>query len=324
MIPDYYALLGVAADADQTGIRAAYRVLAKQHHPDVAGSDNAQSTENFLKVTEAYEVLSDQARRTQYDFLRLQQDELYRTYQAAMEKARQAARDRAQQHFGPAAGRGGTAPRPSPPQAPGLVARLKSGNRADLLLWCGGMVAVVIVTGSIVWRQHMHQPIAVVYHATPPEPPSPSRLQSAIGASPAWKSLVQEEADLRRRAQLSLPLDKDGPARPQALAVTARPNAGQPQSEGQSSAVICTGEARTFSVSRQEGVVSVSYNGAAPVNPTIEEQASGLVVLGKIGPKGRTSLVFMKGDKDRTIVIISDAVGNVFRTFGVECSAAAF
>jgi hypothetical protein len=46
--------------------------------------------------------------------------------------------------------------------------------------------------------------------------------------------------------------------------------------------------------------------------------------MSRVEPTNRVSLGFWKGDKDRTIVIIADAVGNVFQTFGVECTAAAF
>src|SRR5579864_1963892 len=65
--PDYYALLGVDATADLEAIRAAYRTLAKQHHPDMAEGEDAQSTDRFLQIQEAYDVLRDVDRRAQYD-----------------------------------------------------------------------------------------------------------------------------------------------------------------------------------------------------------------------------------------------------------------
>ncbi len=61
---DYYLILGIPRGESTAGIRAAYRDLAKRHHPDVAGSSGAA---RFREITEAYEVLSDPARRHQYN-----------------------------------------------------------------------------------------------------------------------------------------------------------------------------------------------------------------------------------------------------------------
>lgn len=63
---DYYELLGVARDASADEVRAAYRALARKHHPDVAKDKSAAET-HFRSINEAYEVLSDSAKRAQYD-----------------------------------------------------------------------------------------------------------------------------------------------------------------------------------------------------------------------------------------------------------------
>jgi molecular chaperone DnaJ len=62
---DYYELLGVARDADETTIKKSFRRLARELHPDV--SDHPEAEVRFREVTEAYEVLSSSERRALYD-----------------------------------------------------------------------------------------------------------------------------------------------------------------------------------------------------------------------------------------------------------------
>ncbi|TNF29648.1 MAG: hypothetical protein EP329_15300 [Deltaproteobacteria bacterium] len=64
--PDYYAVLGVARDADAEEIRAAYKTLAARHHPDKNPSAGGAS-ERFKVVVEAYAILRDPERRSAYD-----------------------------------------------------------------------------------------------------------------------------------------------------------------------------------------------------------------------------------------------------------------
>jgi len=63
---DYYEILGVARDASGEAIKRAYRALARQHHPDVA-HDKSKAEHRFKEINEAYEVLSDPRKRSQYD-----------------------------------------------------------------------------------------------------------------------------------------------------------------------------------------------------------------------------------------------------------------
>ena len=61
---DYYALLGVDADADDEALRVAWRTLAARWHPDRAGD---VATAKFQRISAAYEVLSDPLARMAYD-----------------------------------------------------------------------------------------------------------------------------------------------------------------------------------------------------------------------------------------------------------------
>ncbi len=63
---DYYQVLGVDKSADAKEIKAAYRKLALQYHPD-RNPDNKEAEEKFKEASEAYEVLSDAKKRQQYD-----------------------------------------------------------------------------------------------------------------------------------------------------------------------------------------------------------------------------------------------------------------
>jgi molecular chaperone DnaJ len=63
---DFYAVLGVARDADEGDIKKAYRKLAMEHHPDRNNGDKA-SEEKFKQIAEAYEVLRDSDKRAAYD-----------------------------------------------------------------------------------------------------------------------------------------------------------------------------------------------------------------------------------------------------------------
>ncbi len=65
---DLYEVLGVSRGASDDDIKKAYRALARRYHPDVArGGDKSGAETKFKQINQAYEVLSDPAKRSQYD-----------------------------------------------------------------------------------------------------------------------------------------------------------------------------------------------------------------------------------------------------------------
>lgn len=63
---DYYKVLGVDKKASEADIKKAYRKLARKHHPDL-NPDDKESQQNFQRINEANEVLSDPEKRKKYD-----------------------------------------------------------------------------------------------------------------------------------------------------------------------------------------------------------------------------------------------------------------
>jgi curved DNA-binding protein len=65
-IRNYYELLGVKRDASADEIKQAFRQLARKYHPDLNPGDKS-AEDKFKDISEAYEVLSDRSKRSQYD-----------------------------------------------------------------------------------------------------------------------------------------------------------------------------------------------------------------------------------------------------------------
>ena len=63
---DYYEVLNLGRDASDSDIKAAYRKMALKYHPD-RNPEDVEAEETFKEASEAYEVLSDQEKRSAYD-----------------------------------------------------------------------------------------------------------------------------------------------------------------------------------------------------------------------------------------------------------------
>lgn len=61
-----YIVLGVPQNADEQQIRKAFRALAKKYHPDM-NPGNAEAEDKFREINEAYEILSDEKKRSRLD-----------------------------------------------------------------------------------------------------------------------------------------------------------------------------------------------------------------------------------------------------------------
>ena len=81
MIKDYYNILGVSEDCTLQELKSAYRKLARKWHPDIAG--NTYITK-FKEINEAYEILSNKEKKTEYDKLKK-----YYNYSSSPNKTKQ-------------------------------------------------------------------------------------------------------------------------------------------------------------------------------------------------------------------------------------------
>jgi curved DNA-binding protein len=79
--PDHYAALGLDTRCTNAQIRAAYRLLARQHHPDV-NPDSPDAITRTQAINIAYEILSDPKRRSVYDHSRRQKKNSVRASKA--------------------------------------------------------------------------------------------------------------------------------------------------------------------------------------------------------------------------------------------------
>lgn len=104
---DHYKTLGLSPAATAAEIRRAYRILARRYHPDV--NPGKSTSDLFRAISEAYEVLSDPARRKAYD----QEREVHDTFSSAFDRAHTAYRKQ-QQAADKGARKPPTSPRPQP------------------------------------------------------------------------------------------------------------------------------------------------------------------------------------------------------------------
>jgi curved DNA-binding protein CbpA len=124
---DYYATLGIDASATSDDVARAFRVLAKQLHPD-ARHDDPNASERFKDLAAAYSVLSDRATRRDYDRVRAE-------VRAA----------RAEPSLAPSSG----------PAARPAVRKPWTRRRAWTVIVAGALLTILgIVATGVTWRLH--------------------------------------------------------------------------------------------------------------------------------------------------------------------------
>ena len=64
---DYYSILEIDKNADKNKIKNAYKKLALKYHPDKNTDNKEQAEEKFKEISEAYEILSDDQKKNNYD-----------------------------------------------------------------------------------------------------------------------------------------------------------------------------------------------------------------------------------------------------------------
>ena len=81
---NYYEILEISEKASQEVIRMAYKALCKKHHPDVYQGDKHFAEEKMKQINEAYEILSDETNKRQYDYtINCQARRTQNTYQTS-------------------------------------------------------------------------------------------------------------------------------------------------------------------------------------------------------------------------------------------------
>jgi tetratricopeptide (TPR) repeat protein len=149
---DHYKVLGVRRKATQAEIKASYRALAREHHPDVSGG----SSTRFLEIKEAYEVLSDASKRAAFDAALTYTENVARQQEtaAAAQAATKGARD---QYFK-------TSPSPPPASEP-RTAPQPTASGSDVLrlttLFRNGRLKEAEEKAMDILSVNPHQPVAL-------------------------------------------------------------------------------------------------------------------------------------------------------------------
>jgi len=318
--PDHYEELGVARHADAERIRTAYRALAKQLHPDLSEDSRSESTEAFLRLQEAYDVLRDPQRRALYD------QELDR--RAALDHAaREAARRPIEPGAAPTTVPNATAvPRPVPGRPP------RPSRLPGLGVFVAAIALVVFVTAGILTWRLLSRPEPPAISSVEVEPDNPGRPARGGGSASKEASdpgSLSKEADRAVQAQV----ERVEAARKRMAAQLAELDARKPSSSGGSPSkpptmrmarVECIGRGTNIVLTRENDVAKVSYDKGPKVQARVSDLGTGTVLVSRIEPTNKMAIAFTKGDSNGTTLLMFDQAGSVQQTFNVTCTGVAF
>jgi hypothetical protein len=309
--PNHYEALGVSRNADGEAIRTAYRMHAKQLHPDLSEGDGPESNAAFLRLQEAYNVLRDPERRAHYDATLARQAEAARRPSRAQTRTRTAPR---------------AAPRApaAPPRRPSPMPWRTLGLRGYL----AAVGLVVIVTAGIVgWQlffppEFSEGPRPTIYVKVDRD----NRERPALPRDPG---ILTKEADRAVQAQIARVEAARKQMAAQLSELEARkppPNAGLPANTPimVAARVQCVGRGTTIVLTRDNDIARVSYDNGPEVQPRISDLGTGTVLVSRIEPTNKIAVGFTKGDRTAATLLMFDAAGRVQQTFSIECTAAAF
>lgn len=97
MLEEYFKILGLAKTASQEEIKKAYRFLAKKYHPDI--SSESEAGKKFIRITEAYEILTNQKILETLRIIAENEEERKRSYEYYKKKAREVAQQAAEMKY---------------------------------------------------------------------------------------------------------------------------------------------------------------------------------------------------------------------------------
>ena len=361
---DLYAVLNVPPNADEAIIRAAYRVLAKRYHPDLAIGSRTQSTEKFQLITEAYRILGNADRRAQYDEQRNWESDRHGVRREADGHAAQT--DRSTHRPAYEAGRSRTKDRSERRFARRPYSALKYSTsiprKARIAFqWFAGVAALVVVVNVAVIigsgpdlpaetlqasRIDTAQPASVEAPRQPTliEKPQQPEMQYAaaqsIEAEQRWRAAENEreererqERERQEQAQIAwaqeversrVQAERAGAGYPSTGTAPNIPNAIALEAAARKSA--CTADDGTkFSITNLYGEIDVAYKGAPPVRARIDPQSQSMIALSKIVPSNAITIVLMKGERNGTMLILSDVSGNrPTRSIAAKCIGLAY
>jgi hypothetical protein len=338
---DHYLVLGVARTADAAMVRAAYVVLAKRYHPDVATGNRELAEFNFRQITDAYQTLSDPEARARYDArVRAALDaERARRGQvaqaaAAARAAKSAPKARmAEKLFGKALPKAVAKavakspahpprrllpPRPLPPPRAYLPHADAMARRRSIVVVAAVLLTFMGVGGYLVTRAAKGPGLQVMAAETA----RPVEAQPVVETKPQAKPKPKAVPPVNQPSQLGpsgLP-----PSAPLPGATVGQSTMPVPPLIADGQSVCIADDGAKFAIINRGGEPTVIYNGAPPVRASVQLADRYLVVLNNIVPSDTIIIGIKRGLENGTYVYYADTRGAITETVAARCEGQAY